>query len=452
MKQFHYIITETINQYLLQEALTDVVYHFTNPYSLLKVCQTNTLLMSEAITRSADTMHKRKLFYLSTTRQFNGTQGYSRGRKVRIELDGAKLNERFEGKAINYWEAHSSNEFEDRLFSDEPYISDANKYIKHVSMLVEGRHPNEYVVAYHCLLCASKFGIKISIFDNEKDFNNPRSTNTINHEIMKQTELHGVNPYRIQHVNEVYTALEKVIDFCATFEEIQYDNLAQYVSNLLKKYNLSPHINHVIKYVQKQAYSWRYGLPHIQLDDLRGSNEYIVILQLLRDVLQKYGLRNVIEAERIWQHRGRTKNTESSSHFDTEKTINILCYCEGFKKIPILNPDTTPFWSIFDKGEVNYYKSNFVERLTYHDSEYGIRSHKSKNDEYFDKYVQHLVKSNKITVTQMLDILNRVDYYDDIISDIFYGKFMNIEIDYYNCWKVARNEQEEKQIKELFRK
>lgn len=449
-KGINRIVEGVVNRFLLNEAMTDIVYHFTHLYSVLNICKTNRIILSECITKPADTMHKSKLFYLSTTRQFNGTQGYSRNHEVRIELDGRKLNERFEGNAVNYWGTRETSEFEDRLYSKEPYIDDANKYIRNISILMKEDNEREYAALHECLMLASQNGIEISVFDNERDFNNPRSTNIINNRILSMTNLPNVGPYNNGVARNLKTVLENAMDFCVAFENVRFEDVNEYVTDLMTKYDLQEHLDeHIIRYIKEKMGYYRYALPDIGLRLIKGCPEYLSVCYLLRDVLQRNGVRNVREAEIKWKKDALGKS--NMVDYDLQKTIKILVFKEGYTRIPILKPDTTPFWSIFKTEDIDRYKNNFIERLTYH-GEYGVKSHKSRDEEYFNKYVMHLVKSNKITVSEMLNTLSRIDYYDDdLIGDIFYGKFIEEEVSYWDCWKYASNPDDEKKLQELFR-
>lgn len=402
-------------------------------------------------------MHKSKLFFLSTTRQFNGTIGYSKSKTVRIELDGEKLNERYEGIQVNYWGSdYRMWEFEDRLCSTKPTIEEANKYIKKIYVLLKDGHPQRYeyekLCVHHMLLCASQYGIEVAVFDNEKDFNNPRSTNTINNKIKNELSLYSQNPYDFRHKgkNGLTSVLGQVLDFCRLLEGVQYDDIPKYVSGILKKYRLEQHTNQVIKYVLSKAYAYRLDLPNIDLYFVKGTNDSVVVHEIMADILSKYGLRNTREANIFWNKQKRTST--NIEDYDTQKTIKVLCFKQGFNKIAITDPNNTPFWSIFNKSDVQTYKNNMIDRLTNHDEYYGIRSHKSKDNESFNKYIKHLTLSPKITVSQMLDILSKIDYSGDIMEDIFWGQFIEQEISYWDTWKVAMDDESEDKIKELFRK
>lgn len=453
MRTINEIITETINNFILKEKATSVIYHFTSIVPTLKICRDNRFVLSESITKVADSLHKSKMFYLSTTRLFNGEVGYSRGRNVRIELDGDKLNQRYQATPVNYWGDRSMSEYEDRIISKEPIIPNADQYIRKITVLLDSTHPTqaeyEKSMAYNLLLCAKSKGIQVDIFDNKKDFNNPRSTNTINAEIETHSEYFGKNPERFEYKRKIETLLCDVMNFCTILENVDYDNIPKYIATMLKTYGLSEYATKTIKYVIAQAYKYCPGLPNIYLKDSYGTDEYITICTILRDVLNKYGLKNVVEADRYV--RGRRNQNSNTNNYDYDKTIQMLCFTTGYRNIAIVDPNNTPFWSIFNEQDAKNFKYNMMERLTNHDEYYGVRSHSSKNNEYFNKFIKHLTMSPNITVTQMINYLNKIDYAGDVFDDIFYGHFVTKEISYWDTWKVANNEQEEQKIKELFK-
>ena len=96
-------ITENQYKTLLNERLSSVLYHFTGLYELLEMIQDDAFYLNTSYRGASDDKHSTKKFYMCFTRQVNSRQGYSRGKPVRIEFDGDLLNQRFEGKPIDYW-------------------------------------------------------------------------------------------------------------------------------------------------------------------------------------------------------------------------------------------------------------------------------------------------------------------------------------------------------------
>ena len=322
MRSINSIVEGIVNRYLLNEMVSDVVYHFTHISAALEICKSNRLLLSESITKSSDTMHKKKMFFLSMTRQFNSTQGYSKSKTVRIELDGRRLNERFEGGPVDYWGHRNMSEYEDRLFSDEPYIDDARKYIKKISILLNDRsHENEYITAHQCLMYAKRNDILVMIFDNVKDFNNPHSTNTINDKIESEYNVVSSKVDRLCF-NYVENELKSVIEFCVLLENIRYEDVDEYIAKLLKEYNLSKYIRQIIPYVKKTYTKYHNTLPDINLSYIRRENEYIPICQLLRDVLNRNNVKNTREANIRWKNGG--KEMVYYSDFDNRPNATFI--------------------------------------------------------------------------------------------------------------------------------
>ena len=456
MKSINRIVESVVNRYLLKEMMSGIVYHFTHTMSLRKILKSNRIRMSDCITSPSDSMHNSKLFYLSTTRQYNGKVGFSSGLEVRIELDGDLLNQRYEGKSVEYWgrgragreDSGYIKEYEDRLFSNEPYIENADKYIRRITMYV--KYEKDYDIIQECIQLCGNLGIDISVYSNEKDFNNPKSVNTINGEILKMNFPKTENNINPLFAERDIRLLFDIVYFCVLLEDISYFNIGEYAESLGERYGLEIDINRCVDYIQNKMTSYINGLPEISRREMRDSDNYGVYFRILRDVLRKYGLRDVNEANRLWMKRKFAKPADHYENFDTEKTIRLLCWSQGEGQYrAIINPDKTPFWSLFEP----YVKERFIEKLTTHDYDYGVRSHKSKDNESFNKYIKHLTMNPRISVSEMLKILDRIDYYEeDIIDEIFWGKFVERDINYWECWKYAYSPEEEKELKELFRK
>ena len=117
----------------LTEGVTDIVYHKTPLYSAENILKTNKFMTSVAFGTPADKqINKGKLYYLSTMRSPVGDYGPSLP-AVTFKLDGRKLGERSKAAAVDYWgPSFPTNEMEDRVFTDKPWIAPASKYILEV--------------------------------------------------------------------------------------------------------------------------------------------------------------------------------------------------------------------------------------------------------------------------------------------------------------------------------
>ena len=168
------------NEHLLNEGLTDVVYHFTSLKNLENILKTNRFYASVSLAGSEANLSRNNLFYFSTTR--NKTRRIHISRTVRIKLDGRKLSQKYKAFPVDYhWETANEpdnpdykpknaknpnfniSEFEDRIVLNKPYIEDANKYIINIDILSED---TSEIIIYEC----GKHNIPVSFYKNSKDF------------------------------------------------------------------------------------------------------------------------------------------------------------------------------------------------------------------------------------------------------------------------------------------
>lgn len=252
---------------LLSEALSDEVFHYTSLNTGLKIANTDTIYLQSALGGSADNTNRKELYYLSLTRQRNVNFGYSykfRTAGVRIEFDGRKLSQRFKGKAIDYWCSsmgkmsyyngnrsddldskahHTSNESEDRMFSNEPALYDAHKYIKRIDVIFNPEDKEQYQLVYHMLM--SKLNKWIFVYDNENDFNK-QSDNTLNKQINDDYEnfdkYYGTKPNDKEDRKSYANVISKILKFIFAGEVSQKDT-GREAANLLKQYGLEKYLN-----------------------------------------------------------------------------------------------------------------------------------------------------------------------------------------------------------------
>lgn len=156
--------------------MSDVVFHATNLFSTVSILQSNEFALTTSMgTEADDALRKNKLFYLSTTRHKLGKYHKYKGNEfVLLTLDGTKFNERYESKPVDYWgenfrkEAQGDYEAEDRLFSNDPSIPHARKYIIQIDVLLKNTEHFERVKQF--LMLAKKYKIPHYIYKEEKDF------------------------------------------------------------------------------------------------------------------------------------------------------------------------------------------------------------------------------------------------------------------------------------------
>ncbi len=124
----------------LGEGLSAIVYHSTNVYKVIQILKSDQFKLSTSVGTSADDDHnkKGKFYYMSFTRSKLGYYTGSGEDSALLVLDGKGLNQRYSGNPVDYWGRSfrmiepAKNEMEDRLFSNEPFIEKASKYIKEI--------------------------------------------------------------------------------------------------------------------------------------------------------------------------------------------------------------------------------------------------------------------------------------------------------------------------------
>lgn len=129
---------------LLNEILSSKLYHITHVHNAVKILTENKIRLAAAVGSQWDNkFQKGKIFFLSTSR--SKTNKYKEGSDsnvVYFHLNGNKLNNNFKGTQVNYWgnDTLASDEFEDRLITDQPIIDNIKKYITRVDILL----PNDW--------------------------------------------------------------------------------------------------------------------------------------------------------------------------------------------------------------------------------------------------------------------------------------------------------------------
>ena len=439
---------------LLSEALSDEVFHYTSLNTGLKIANTDTIYLQSALGGSADNTNRKELYYLSLTRQRNVNFGYSykfRTAGVRIEFDGRKLSQRFKGKAIDYWGSsmgkmsyyngnrsndldskahHTSNESEDRMFSNEPALYDAHKYIKRIDVIFNPQDKEQYQLVYHMLM--SKLNKWIFVYDNENDFNK-QSDNTLNKQINDDYEnfdkYYGTKPNDKEDRKSYTNVISKILKFIFAGEVSQKDT-GREAANLLKQYGLEKYLNgQLINNINSGYYGGMKGIIDEVSNEISGlsrrpNEESQRVVKLLTDYFKKHGLRSYRDALKYKIELGTVSDYDSDQLTDKEKQIQFLTYKgRNFNEIIIPNPNKTSFWDIIPDRE------RFINNL------YGMAEgkHKSKDDNHFYYYLQHLAKNN-ISVSQMLDIVNKLGIGDEEKRELFdFGSFQYENLKFFQA-------------------
>jgi hypothetical protein len=170
---------------MLSEGLSDILYHFTYVTSLISILKYNKFATSSNLGSNADQWKDKGRFYFFSTQRTKGMSGYgSHHGNVAIVLDGRKLNYTFKGFATDYWnwskkmtdyktlrdytQALQSEEHEDRIVTNKPYIDVANKYIIEIHVLVNENEDKDRLIEVDSL--CKGYNIPVFFYNDDSSF------------------------------------------------------------------------------------------------------------------------------------------------------------------------------------------------------------------------------------------------------------------------------------------
>lgn len=449
------------NQPLLTEGITDKTYHYCSYHTLWNILNDGQIKLTLS-SNHADAYHKRKLFYLSTQRSKNNKLGYAGNgkREVRIELDGYALKASgYEGMPVDYWggsmgkqsdiglkasrldlnnpeslsdddrrtitksQGKSSNfEFEDRIFSSKPYIP--TKFINRVDCLVSTLNP----IQKEILVKAQEVGIQVYFYNNEKDFI-MQTNNTINEQISQiEVEPEKGLQYNGQLQDERNAML--CTELCClllyynyhnhykTDSEVTYNELKE----VLDKFGLGEYYEFASKNLDYRMHNFSYLIDNISnsirklnTDSITRTDKSNNIMELCQYVLNHYGCRSLIELKIYFgKHPWQRERPKEGQVVDYVKAVKFNY--GGEDGYSLIKADNKRFWDYIDKDDFYY----SLERLVSDDGwnrENGYDTkvtHKSKNDESFLKYIQHLTHNDNLSLYDGAVVLNKILGKEDI--------------------------------------
>lgn len=187
-----------LSDLILLEAPSPIVYHFTGPYNIVKILETDALELSPFLAKKAeqDALDTNKLFYLSTTRSKLGAYGQSQIKMFALVLDGRKLQNNYASKSVDYWQASPErSELEDRIITDKPRIEKVSNYIKSIDIFIS---PNEIEDGYGQIKSindvAKKHSIPVRVFKDVQSFNSSKKWISAD-DLLKGQEHEEWKPY-----------------------------------------------------------------------------------------------------------------------------------------------------------------------------------------------------------------------------------------------------------------
>ena len=123
---------------ILTESLSSILYHSTSIKNVLDILKDNRFRLTPDYGTSSETDLRsgNKIYYMSFSRsRVNDYRSYTGGSCLLV-LDGDKLNQKYSGNPVDYWGSEfNKDEMEDRLFSKNAYIDNADNYIREIHCL-----------------------------------------------------------------------------------------------------------------------------------------------------------------------------------------------------------------------------------------------------------------------------------------------------------------------------
>ena len=193
-----------LKYFLIWESASDIVWHFSNnPLSILK---TNKFSLGTEI--GPDSTKSGYPFYISTARSKTGS--YSENpRGIIFKLNGRLLNANYKSKPVDYWAGSGiksrdlgSHEMEDRIYSKNPIIPNATKYILEIQCWIDEKYGYNSVYTHYIKRVedlANKLDIPIVVYSSYDHFimnKNPKKSIT---EIVDLSKIEQSPSYKFKN-------------------------------------------------------------------------------------------------------------------------------------------------------------------------------------------------------------------------------------------------------------
>lgn len=376
-----------INRNILNERLSSKVYHFTSYEVLKNIIETDSMFLQNSCSDKREGRSNR-IFYLSLSRIKSTRQGYALcgNLPVRIELDGNKLNQRYKGKAIDYfmgkintgdyqdgegYDDLSGNrldsdvfEYEDRLFSDKPIIDHIMNYIIRIDVVFTKNTSYLYIPIMKQIANIDN----VFIYGNRHDFE-AQNINTINDKFssLKDSEC-GTYTNK-----EPYTTSSFINDITSMFVILtygEYDNgtdAVNFINRICDKYQIDENVKQQVIKVIESGFKFLTNSERIEtsiksLDELRSlispSIPRKIYEKLCKIFFYEYCKPNGFKNSReVWKHKEDialkyNKNYELYADNKPKKNKPRTMIAEGKRKIRITESQLNMYLNSM-KGTLN---------------------------------------------------------------------------------------------------
>lgn len=445
---------------ILTEGLSDILYHWCSPNNCYAFLKRGKIGLNFA-SNSADAKHPSKCFYLSTSRTKSPHIGYgyhktnngkSKYPYCRIQLDGYALKrDGFIGKPMDYYGASmgkhtdigptaqkvtdliygnspeslmrnqqnsTSFEFEDRIISDKPFIANLDKYITRIDILQTGDKGNQSLKGI--LELGNEYIFTINIYDNAKDFT-LQTENTINSQIIEWdgTEEDDESYWKrnVDYIN--LNLLTEIIILLVMPDNTSYypdEETYKLIYDYLEKYNLTDYYEEIKKKIYYSSRNYKdisYSLSSGELRFLNKNEEYDSeykegITLLAQELLNKYHVKSFDHLGKYFEEMYKMQAKEEERPIEDAIRCVGVCWDEnGMELSELYDGEKELFWKHVSKS--NFYGDlrDMLDRQDW-DGYQGVIApfkHKSKDNESFLKYIEHLMYNDNLSFYDGVKIL-----------------------------------------------
>ena len=255
----------------LLERVTDKLWHFTQPSSVLAILKTNKIGCTFAQNKS-DAYSKKHPYYICMSRTRTVyDNSWGRSKVARIQFDGQELNKHYPGRPINYYgwskgdmQERGGFEYEDRIFSNKPFIANADKFITRIDILVDNEMSSRLETCKEILELANQRNIPVYFYGSKADYSR-QTDNTINDTVMnyggndepEERYLRRVDfPRVLAELFSIRYEIDHASDEYSRWDECKVPELEAYLS----KYGMEEYFKPVLE-------KFRYSYPNHMLRD-----------------------------------------------------------------------------------------------------------------------------------------------------------------------------------------
>ena len=343
---------------MLSEGLSDILYHYTYIPHLRNILKYNKFATSTNLGSSADASKDKGKFFFFSTQRTKGMSGYAQhhGNNVAIVLDGRKLNYTFKGFATDYWNwskkrsdyksigdytnALQSEENEDRIVTNKPYIDNANKYIIEIHVWVIPEHNNQEGVEEMVALTA-QYNIPIFFYLDENSFKlqdkrKAVALNQLNLELAPEPSAYDVSKEERDIYDAKWFFKEIAPSIIAGNDNgNEKDIIEKLLKNMLEKGGQTDQFDNVMQDILDKAKRLSTSWGRMNADDAyrslsadihnrRGDpNPYLrELLKMLINDMKKWGVKDLKEYFNK-KFKAGIKENENNENIENENNENI---------------------------------------------------------------------------------------------------------------------------------